>query len=316
MGTAAYVSQGASANSRAGQLTPRVDVYFPQPVPRDDGEWEKDNGYLTDPEVDAALYVSSMLRSSLRHYVTGILVEDTEVSLVYGDHEGLVISESFDFMKDPELLVFVVAAITNAHPTALGFSPFLHIPKAPKARITGLNGLKIKFFSAQDECGIICGLWRLKIDLSKGPTWTPEESVGRSTQVLPVVLTTTELENPDVPAGLEGKPLVMKIAWPAERKVKQGDELARYVHIQEQLRARDSAMGKHIAKIICGVSASPTQLGLPRAFIGTVEDTASLNYCALVMPRYFPMSSVRGKDDFVTVLQHVLPGKLCILIAV
>lgn len=293
----------------------RVDVYEPQPVPID-WKWEKEKGCLTDPEVDAALYVSNMLRSSLRHYVTGILVVDIEVSLVYGDHEGMVMSKSFDFIKNPELLVFVVAAITNAHPTALGFSSFLHIPKCPTARITGLDGLKIKFFSALDDCGIICGPWHLRIDLNKGPTWTPEESVGRCTQVLPVVLTTTELENPDVPAGLEGKPLVLKIAWPSERKVKQGDELAKYVHIQEQLRGSDSAMGKHIAKIICGVSASPTQLGLPRAFIGNVEHTASLNYCALVMPRYFPMSSVRGKDDFVTVLRHVVPGKSCILITV
>ncbi|KAI0925160.1 hypothetical protein AcW2_005869 [Taiwanofungus camphoratus] len=69
---------------------------------------------LRDNEVQAANCMINLLSHGICSYATGCTIKNTTVTLWYGDRMGIIQSEAFDFIQQPDLLLLYLAAMDSA----------------------------------------------------------------------------------------------------------------------------------------------------------------------------------------------------------
>ncbi|KAH8104620.1 hypothetical protein BXZ70DRAFT_599215 [Cristinia sonorae] len=265
-----------------------------------------DEKQLTIKEQGAAENISSMLSSSIRNYASGVAIYGTDVTLYYGDRFGLVISEPFDLIEEPHQFILAIAAITNAHSTALGFAPFLRIPKSIHGGVA-IDGLKIKLQFLWDEEGSSSGPHQFVVDRDNGrnPVWLPRSPVGRATTVVPV-----RFSGPEEHTSRETR-LVLKYCWSRVAnndgvECVEGDILSLATQSLKRHHQHDAL--KHIPKMIGYFNGTTADANLPRIFLGEVEGHSPRLYTGIIMHAYEPVSSLSEVSDFKKIFTDILTG--------
>lgn len=245
-----------------------------------------------------------MFRSSIRAYGTGLTIEGYNVRLYYLDRFGLVQTDPFNFVENPELLVLVVAALRSAHSSALGLSPFLHLNDIE------LHGCKVKFNHVCDPEGQDSqdsALWRFEIDLSEGRSlFTSRKALGRATTVVPVRMLKkgTGKANPVID---ETKPrMVWKTAY-AHKDYEAEDEII--ISVRQSLAAMGKGhILKHVVELVCSMSATVSELNLPRAFLGHTEAPDRI-FRSMILVEYLHLSQVNNVAEFRVIYTDVVNGE-------
>lgn len=264
-----------------------VPIYEPDPLP------------FSEEEAAVAAHITSMLCGGIRQYASGIAVRNTTVSLYYGDRLGLVMSSEFDLIKDARTLVIVVAAISRAHSTSLGFSPYLYLPKDPQSTGVSLDGTKVKFSMAYDVQGQAIGPWRFFINITKDRgVFIASEPLGRGTTVVPIRKDGSSTE------------LVWKTAFPQAHLENEGEVIEK---ITASLRKHKAEALKHVVELICSFSGNIREAGLPRVFLGEAEGVGPRVFRSMVMVAYRPMAELQTAADFKQVFVDAVKGMYSIL---
>lgn len=267
--------------------------------------------YAVDPrplrprEAYPAHYISNMLAQGLRTHATGVSIRNTMVTLYYGDRFGLIRSSSFDFIQQPELLVLVVSAITNASSASLGFNPFLRINEV-NGGVT-LHNSKVEFAVARDCHGQRTGPYSFTVDVSRSrKVYTSGEALGRGTMVVPIRTNNRRASYDGCSADLSVEHYVWKSSF-ADKGYLAEDQVISHVRGQLFLQRKYDVLN-HITELICSVNASLEDIKLPRVFLGDVEGSPSGIFRCLVFPEYEPLSDVTDPDDFKYVVTDVIKG--------
>ncbi|THH31465.1 hypothetical protein EUX98_g2729 [Antrodiella citrinella] len=270
----------------------RVNLLAPESMDVDTIHRKADLEPLSDDELDAAQHIFSLLHNGMRSFASGVDIHNTTVTLYYGDHSGLIKSQSFDFMERPDLLVLVVAAISSAHSTALGFLPSLHILEN-KGEIE-VEGSKIKIPLAFDADRRVSGPWRFVVDTSdsSGRKVTyAGDAVARWNAIIPV----RALKCDNAPALSPETDLVYTYGWEDSTHVAEDETI---VDVRATLREKKLKALNHIVELICSASALDSTAGLPRAFLGEVEGAFTRVFRSMVLVDYQPIASLATGADF------------------
>ncbi|KAH9832310.1 uncharacterized protein C8Q71DRAFT_714378 [Rhodofomes roseus] len=168
------------------------------------------NRPLDEYEFHAALYIAEMMERSIRSYASGFSVEDTTVTLWYGDRMGLVTSAEFDFLEEPHLLLLTAAALDAANIERFGVLPFLRTPGHGSDDAT----LVFPKGRACDALGEPIGEeFRFRLCDDEAPSCkTSDTMVGAGTMIF-------YLETIPERRDLDGEEFVAKVSWPLERSV-------------------------------------------------------------------------------------------------
>ncbi|KAH8104587.1 hypothetical protein BXZ70DRAFT_597105 [Cristinia sonorae] len=255
---------------------------------------------LSEQDSYLAKAIDCMLSTSIRQYATGILVQDTTVTLYYGDHHGILKSQSFDFTEQPDLFILVVASISNAHSTALGFSPFLHLRQGcdgdgAHVESPGFAGSKVKIPEAYDGKKRLRGPWRFEVVINHHRQLTVTRSSDPDTVTTVVPVRTFNRSN--------AIPLVWKYTFTSTTSHGETDTL---VTIRRVLREKRPEALRHVVKIVCFVKGSGAAAGLPRAFM---EGGGSVGvFRSVVMEEYRPLEEVKTGEMFKKVFVDTMKG--------
>ncbi|THH31483.1 hypothetical protein EUX98_g2711 [Antrodiella citrinella] len=249
---------------------------------------------LDKAEIIPAMHTKSMLTHGIRVFATGMAVQETTVTVYYGDHSGLMKSASFDFIDEPELLVLVVAALSNAHERALGFHPCIRL--GIDTVTASLATSTLHFNAAYELDGNLSKKWNWEVKQVRGKPlqlFNHQHVLGKRTNVVPIRMAAVR-NNVVNPLYTGNTGLVMKTYWPKEKHVSE-DHVHRVLYAK--LRNKPHVR-QHIASLVCSVKASMGQLGLPRAFLGDVEGADCRMFCCMVMTAYRPLASLKTAADF------------------
>ena len=258
---------------------------------------------LRNSELLPALHIHSMLTSSIRWFATGLVVDETEVTLYYGDRFGLVASRPFDFIEDPQLLCSVVASLCNANSANLGFSPFLRFVGSPPT--AGLSGTEMKLRAyARDGTAhpLTC-----TVDINRVRRLYNAGSVkGRATTVVPIRLCASKDARL---GGSRGLKAVLKTCIPAKGHM---PEDATIWAVRGRLRKNKPVALDHITDLRYAVDAPASEVMVARAFLGDVfNGTASTSLIRMmVMVAYEPITVIVEEDSFRKAFTDVVKGAL------
>lgn len=232
-----------------------------------------------------------------------MVVDGSTITLYYGDRFGFISSRPFDFIAQPELLVYVVAAISNAPPTALGFAPYLHLCK--RAGAVGIASSRIEFSTLYNSKGTVVGPIRCTVDLGESQEiFNTPKVVGRGTNVTPVLITSAPYRQ----TGSHGVRAVIKTSIPAPG---HGAEHLTIWRIRDLVKKHKRFAVDHIVKLWYAVDAPVSEIGLPRAFFGNVDGTSNSSvFRVMVMERYQPIADLVDEVSFKKVVIDVVKGEL------
>ncbi|KAH8091038.1 hypothetical protein BXZ70DRAFT_1079887 [Cristinia sonorae] len=271
---------------------------------------------ITPDELQIIKYINELGSHGIRSYATGFLIVDYDITLWYIDRMGVVSSSSFNFIEEPHLLVYFVAAVTRASASSLGFSSLLKFPdpfpelRLPVQTFTQYKDVKMVFPTARDIHGNVFENLDFSIDVdAKGkstrrivPTYG---AVGRATIVIPVVASTVTATKIRV-CPSEAPKLVAKVSWQAEDRDGE-DEIIREIH--EKLTADESRKKflQNIVSLKLSTTRTMEEMELPRAKMFGLSEPHRV--CRiLVMQEYLPLTAVNSVDEFQNVFSDVLDG--------
>ncbi|KAG5634952.1 hypothetical protein H0H81_000224 [Sphagnurus paluster] len=83
---------------------------------------------VTKEHLQLAIYALECLDASSRRFVTGLWIDQYQVSLWYFDRACVIQTETFNFLQNPEKLALVLYALGTCDDTQLGFDPCLALP--------------------------------------------------------------------------------------------------------------------------------------------------------------------------------------------
>ena len=240
-----------------------------------------------------------MLSHGIRSFATGWLLNDTKMTLWYGDRMGVVMSKPFDIFHEAHYLVLFLAAIFSSELKNLGISPFV---KSPSDQFNGYEDSTLEFDEADTDHGTMDNL-KFKISHVERLR-TDYCAVGRGTTIIPICAIEQTLQAMD----LGKNDLIAKLAWPSKTRTPE----ATFVKIiRRRLREeRREDMLKHIVDVKCSLTRTMEQMDLPRAFMDLDEssnfDERELR--CIVMPRYERLEAVNNVDEFKKIFIDVVTG--------
>ncbi|KAH8091033.1 hypothetical protein BXZ70DRAFT_1079883 [Cristinia sonorae] len=271
---------------------------------------------ITPDELQIIKYINELGSHGIRSYATGFLIVDYDITLWYIDRMGVVSSSSFNFIEEPHLFVYFVAAVTRAGASSLGFSSLLKFPdpspelRLPAQTFTQYKDVKMVLPTARDIHGNVFENLDFSIDVeAKGkstrrivPTYG---AVGRATIVIPVVASTVTATKIRV-CPSEAPKLVAKVSWQVEDRDGE-DEIIREIH--EKLTADESRKKflQNIVSLKLSTTRTMEEMELPRAKMFGLSEPHRV--CRiLVMHEYLPLTAVENVSEFKKVFSDVLAG--------
>ncbi|KAH8104603.1 hypothetical protein BXZ70DRAFT_1005119 [Cristinia sonorae] len=253
---------------------------------------------LDDDTLLPAKYLASMLTHSLRTHATGVVIKGTMVTLYYGDRFILAKSAPFDFVRQPALLILVVAALSNAHPTALGFVQELKLNRV--ANKMSLHGSTLTFNEALDADCNIGEPFVFEVRTKERTLFNSGEAVGRGTFVVPVVMR----QHSD-PSVVDGRPMVVKMSWSFPNTGCM-PEIEAVRAVRKSFVKYEPRALRHVVELVASNTTNARHLGLPGAFMDDAVQYRSFN--TIVMINYEPLENISSADDFVVVIVDAMKG--------
>ncbi|KAI0929585.1 hypothetical protein AcV7_005079 [Taiwanofungus camphoratus] len=296
-----------------------------------------DQPRLTGNEVQAAKYINDMLSHGIRSYASGFMIDNTIVTLWYGDRMGIVLSKPFDFMEEPHMLLLAIAAITSANHAHLGICPFLKFPsgaydsysnvklevddklafdadgrplqklifgKGGHARSTStINGIVRNCWTSQSACTDLLSIGGETLDdpahiLPTYGTISAEfGAVGRETTIVPIKAT-------GAAATLFGQDdLVAKMAWPP-KKCQPEDKFIRV--IKQKIQQQGPRWLRHIVDLKCSITRRMDEMNFPRVHMQKLLDHEDRVFKIMVMKKYEALQLVDGAEEFKQIFVDVV----------
>ncbi|CCM01669.1 uncharacterized protein FIBRA_03732 [Fibroporia radiculosa] len=261
--------------------------------------------WLNDNEVQTAKYINELMSHGVRSYGIGYLLINTSMTLWYADRMGIVLSEPFDILDEPDKLLLVVAAIGAADYHTMGVSPFLYFPLVERtfARYDGAQlvfqpDVAYQVDNSVDEEKKIKD--ELVFDLAVNKThrvYTEYGAFGRGTTVVPIKAAgkAKEMWGSD--------DLVVKIAWPTTSRK---SEASFVVSVRSALRAQGKSQYlKHIVDMKCFVDQTMEELMLPRWLLNVTPLEERI--CrAMVLQWYEKLQAIESVDEFKDIFLDVV----------
>ncbi|TFY78250.1 hypothetical protein EWM64_g5761 [Hericium alpestre] len=250
---------------------------------------------LTSDQVQLAGYANEIFKAAgNRRYVTGIFVNDDEVSLWYYDRIGVVRSRDFNMFKDLELFVLFAVAVSVCDRKHVGYEPLLKPGPA-----TGANDIALSTV----ENNTLCLDSRHAVDGSGAPVYhdVSFQIIGKPIYVQCGIVgrgTVVHAISPKDDGGLalEAGELVAKLSWPVKTLVAE-DALIR--DIRSNI---DPAWSKHIPDVLCSMTLDGEALDLPRKLMGSWDGQAEDRVLRILIARRAEgLEKVRSLEEFETI---------------
>ncbi|KAI0929698.1 hypothetical protein AcV7_005172 [Taiwanofungus camphoratus] len=254
-----------------------------------------DQPMLTDHEVQAGKYMNELLSHGVRSFATGCMIKSTLITLWYGDRMGIVQSEPFDFILNPDLLVLFLAAMESADHARMGICPFLKFPTGTYENYSGVQ-LELDDQLAIDVNETPLEKVVFKVDESRRVI-TDFGAVGRGTTIVPIKATGRA-------KALFGEDeLVAKMAWPSkERDAEDG-----FVRtIRQGLKTHAPRWLDHVVDLKCSITRNMEQMDLPRFYMNGLLDYEERIFRLMVMKKYEVLEQVNSVDEFKKVFVDVV----------
>ncbi|CCM01670.1 uncharacterized protein FIBRA_03733 [Fibroporia radiculosa] len=263
--------------------------------------------WLNDNEVQTAKYINELMSHGVRSYGIGYLLINTSMTLWYADRMGIVLSEPFDILDEPDKLLLVVAAIGAADYHTMGVSPFLYFPLAERT-FARYDGAQLVFQpdvayqvddSVDEETKIKDQLvFNLAVN-KKHRVYTEYGAFGRGTTVVPIKAAgkAEEMWGSD--------DLVVKIAWPTTSRK---SEASFVVSIRSALRRHGKSQYlKYVVDMKCFVDQTMEELMLPRWLLNVTPSEERI--CrAMVLRRYEKLEAMNSVEEFRIIFIDVVRG--------
>ncbi|KAH9915701.1 uncharacterized protein B0H18DRAFT_1141036, partial [Fomitopsis serialis] len=224
---------------------------------------------LQDDEFHAALYITEMLSRHVRSFASGFSVQKSTITLWYGDRMGLVASEPFDFLKEPDKFLLVVAALGSAGMHEFGFPPFF------EGTARALDGTLL----SEDLA------FEVQTNL---PTYRRYEAVGKGTMVIPVRATG------NAKSKFGDGVLVAKRTWSMRSSMNEARALTM---ILTALKTRAPRYLKYVADLKCYVEQTASEHDLPRVLMPGLMGKERC-YRLMVSTRYEPLQKLTCAAEF------------------
>ena len=220
---------------------------------------------LNGKELESARYITEMLSHGIRSFATGWLLNDTKMTLWYGDRMGVVMSKSFDIFHEAHYLVLFLAAISSPELKNLGISPFVKAP-ASCNQFDGYEDSTLEFDEADTEHGTVNNLKFRIGDVER--LRTDYCAVGRGTTIIPICA----IDETSQAMDFGTNDLVAKLAWPLKTRIPESTFVKT---VRRRLREeRREDMLKHIVDVKCSLIRTMEQMDLPRAFMNLDEPSS------------------------------------------
>ncbi|THH27764.1 hypothetical protein EUX98_g6424 [Antrodiella citrinella] len=278
---------------------------------------------VSKKRVQTLKYLNELGSHGIRSYATGVLIRNRQMNLWYMDRMGVVESCSFDFMDEPHFLLLVVAAITTAPLSKVGFFPMLRFPHTmsdSEDRSSGGSSDDEEPFESQQfsdhfqngtlelppasdtnlnkHSGLIFDL-----DIGRRRIVNTHGTVGRATIVVPI------LARSEVAKTHCGKDkLVCKISW--HFRVKEGEDVPTEdgcVRAARVALASHSNL-KHVVDMKFSVSRTMEEMELPRAFMHDLRDINIRDCRVLILKAYLPLKMVNSPEELKKVFVDAIRG--------
>ncbi|KAG6917057.1 hypothetical protein DXG01_004029 [Tephrocybe rancida] len=198
--------------------------------------------------IQLGVYSLECLNASSRHYVSGLWIDQFNVSLWYYDRSCALRSKIFNFMESPAELALVLYALSACDDKHAGFDPHLSVCRSLSEPTNKKDpnwqevvGSEFNFPASTDYPGR--GNYLINETLFRY-----NGLIGRGTMVYAV---TPQL---DKPAEIEA----LKICWPHLTRSLEGDILQ---HLRDKLPAQ---WADHIPEVTFSATLSAEELQLPR----------------------------------------------------
>ncbi|OCH84500.1 hypothetical protein OBBRIDRAFT_829444 [Obba rivulosa] len=259
---------------------------------------------FTGKEKQTLKYINQLMSSGVRSYATVVLVQTTTVTIWYCDRVGLIISQPFDFVKDPHYLALLSAALVTADLPHFGVLPFLHFPDS---KYTTFRGAVFKLETAKDADGedLPGGVEFAVNETSSRTLHNGFGAVGRGTAVLPLKIPPALM----VRLGSEDPNAMAKVAWPLIERPAEAS-LIKIIRSKLKGHAKGSNYLRHVPEVICFTEHTMRDLGLPRDKMrhAMLPDGHERICRIMVVKTYLPLRMVNSIDEFKTIFIGVVQG--------
>ncbi|TCD60592.1 hypothetical protein EIP91_009823, partial [Steccherinum ochraceum] len=258
---------------------------------------------LVGDEIVAAHNIANMLCSAPRAFASGMHVDGFYAMLWHGDDQGLSVTRWFHIIDSVHLLILAVAAMSNAHSSALGYIPYLHFPKTRPS--TQLNGSKIKLLDVLNAKGEPVDAASFVVDINrKRIAFLASKATGRRTICLPVKAVKRQDSLKSATVYSPG-PIAMKMGFWNEHDIPEEENIRL---VQARFRQFKPEACKFVVDLICSATASIAELNSPRAFLGQISGIELREFRALAMPEYQALEHIRSYEDSEKVLSDAFLG--------
>lgn len=220
------------------------------------------------------------------------------MKLWYSDRMGIVFSKSFDFLKEPHLLLLVLAAIASANLVKLGVCPFIKFPD--DTRYESYSGSNVELLCSKNEADEDLPELQFRFDDTR-KVHVAYGGVGRGTTVFPV-------QPLGVAKTMFDGDLVVKTAWISVRR--PAEDLTIRI-IRKKLRQDAPDILQHVSDMKCSIAQTTQNTGLPRAFMSNLPSLREERvFRTLVLKAYEPLSAVQSGEEFKVVFAHAVRGEI------
>ncbi|KAI0074655.1 hypothetical protein K474DRAFT_1709698 [Panus rudis PR-1116 ss-1] len=266
---------------------------------------------LTTFELQIVKLLREALSHGIRQYATGFVVEDNQISLWYADCHGVVQSQGFDFMLDPQYLLLIIAAMSFAERADFGFSPFVTGLRAREENIW--RRARLEFSRASDiEGNAIEPYLVFPFQVTPSRKLLVDHGiVGRRTVIAPIVpgkgqatIKTLALDS--------NMALVAKMSW--QYKCRREEETIKMIRrvLSDPKDSAHKAILKHVVDLKCSLSlaANDPDVSLPRAFMDALPNSDPeldlREFRIMILEAYQPLEAIDDADDFKQVFRDVV----------
>ncbi|KAH8091035.1 hypothetical protein BXZ70DRAFT_1011293 [Cristinia sonorae] len=266
---------------------------------------------ITAKELQVIRYINELGSHGIRSYATGFLVVNYEISLWYIDRMGVIGTVSFNFVKEPHLLVYFIAAVTRAPTTSLGFASFLKFPPPGKAltaeTFSTYKNVDMVAPVAHDVDGKELKNLEFSLQVSENRPIVPTYgAVGRATVVFPVKAAKSTGARVAACHISQGN-LVAKVSW--QSKWRRGeDDIIRKIYASLKASEKRKRMLRNITDMRLSMTRTMGEMNLPRAKMQGLCEVDERVCRVLVLREYLPLTAVKSVKEFKKVFIDVVKG--------
>ena len=261
---------------------------------------------ITHNEAQAVRYMECLMFSTIRSFGIGLLIEDDDMRIWYGDRMGIIVTRKFKWLKDDDLTFLrCIAAMGHADVHGMGSFPDLQFLEMGENTPTPGPRYEVSHFSmmARRPGAPEAELLEFSLDVRGDSSVYAESSmVGRGTSVVPVIAKPGTMAH----AYFQDEELVVKIAWPyATSRAEDGTIIA----VRKVLKEKKPQYLPYIVDLKCSDTRTISELGLPRLAMHIAPEKCELRVCrTLVMKRYQRVETVESVEDFKKIFVDIVRG--------